>query len=105
MNEPIFFETSFEKTLNEMNIPLISIIVPVYNTSPWLAKCLDCICAQDYRKLEILCIDDGSTDNSVEVLGECTSRLRYNLLLQNHELPHKSGTNIYACFPKRENEQ
>ena len=69
-----FFETSFEKTLNEMNIPLISIIVPVYNTAPWLAKCLDSICAQDYRNLEILCIDDGSTDNSAEILKEYAAK-------------------------------
>lgn len=57
-----------------MNIPLISIIVPVYNTAPWLAKCLDSICAQDYRNLEILCIDDGSTDNSAEILKEYAAK-------------------------------
>ena len=39
---------------------LISVIVPVYNTSPWLARCLDSICAQTYRNLEILCVCGGS---------------------------------------------
>lgn len=48
----------------------ISIIVPVYNTAPWLKRCLDSICSQSYRNLEILCINDGSTDNSAEILAE-----------------------------------
>ena len=49
---------------------LISVIVPVYNTAPWLRRCLDSICAQPYRNLEILCVNDGSTDNSAEILAE-----------------------------------
>ncbi len=53
-----------------MTNPLISIIVPVYNTAPWLKRCLDSICSQSYNNLEILCINDGSTDNSAEILAE-----------------------------------
>lgn len=52
-----------------MKNPLLSVIVPVYNTAPWLARCLDSICVQTYRNLEILCVDDGSTDNSAEILA------------------------------------
>ncbi len=48
----------------------ISVIVPVYNTAPWLIRCLDSICSQSYRNLEILCVNDGSTDNSAEILAE-----------------------------------
>ena len=46
---------------------LISIIVPAYNVAPWLARCLDSICAQSYRNLEILVIDDGSTDETAAI--------------------------------------
>lgn len=53
---------------------LLSVIVPVYNTAPWLARCLDSICAQTYRNLEILCVNDGSTDNSAEVLAEYAAK-------------------------------
>lgn len=49
---------------------LISVVVPVYNTAPWLRRCLDSICGQTYRNLEILCVDDGSTDGSAEILAE-----------------------------------
>ena len=54
--------------------PLVSVIVPVYNTAPWLRRCLDSICAQSYRNLEILCVNDGSTDNSAEILAEYAAK-------------------------------
>ena len=54
--------------------PLLSVIVPVYNTAPWLRRCLDSICAQTYTNLEILCVNDGSTDNSAELLAEYAAR-------------------------------
>lgn len=57
-----------------MNEPGISVIVPVYNTAPWLKRCLDSICSQNYPNLEILCVDDGSTDNSAEILVEYALR-------------------------------
>ena len=57
-----------------MNQLLLSVIVPVYNTAPWLARCLDSICAQSYRNLEILCVNDGSTDHSAEILAEYAAK-------------------------------
>ena len=46
------------------NTPLISVIVPVYNTGKYLTPCLESIKGQTYSNLEILLVDDGSTDNS-----------------------------------------
>lgn len=48
----------------------ISVIVPVYNTRKELPKCIKSICDQTYRNLEIICIDDGSTDGSSQILDE-----------------------------------
>lgn len=47
-----------------MKTPLISIIVPVYNVAPYLPKCLNSLTTQTYKNLEIILIDDGSTDDS-----------------------------------------
>ena len=54
--------------------PLVSIIIPVYNVERYLRKCLDSICGQTYRNLEILCVDDGSTDGSAAILEEYAAR-------------------------------
>jgi len=52
----------------------ISIIVPVYNTEKYLAQCLDSIIKQTLKDIEILCIDDGSKDNSLEILNEYAAK-------------------------------
>ena len=49
--------------------PLISVIVPVYNVEKYLRKCLESIFGQTYRNLEILCVNDGSTDTSPAISG------------------------------------
>lgn len=53
---------------------MISIIVPIYNTEKYLPKCLDSLIGQTYQDIEIICVDDGSTDGSAKVLE------RYRLL-------------------------
>lgn len=50
--------------------PIISVIIPIYNTRDYLPRCLTSILKNTYQNLEILCIDDGSTDGSAEVLDE-----------------------------------
>ena len=65
---------------------LISVIVPVYNIEAYLPKCLETIAKQTYRYLEIILVDDGSTDNSgiiCEKYAEKDSRIKY--IHQNNE--------------------
>ena len=49
---------------DEMKQPLISVIVPVYNIIPYLPRCVESLTQQTYRNLEILLVDDGSTDDT-----------------------------------------
>lgn len=57
-----------------MQSPLVSIIVPVYNVAAWLPRCLDSICAQTYEPLEIICVNDGATDDSPSILADFEKR-------------------------------
>ena len=53
-----------------MKSPRLSIIVPVYNTQEYLVKCLDSLVNQTFRGLEVICVNDGSTDGSLSVLED-----------------------------------
>ncbi|MBQ5951117.1 MAG: glycosyltransferase family 2 protein [Lachnospiraceae bacterium] len=49
---------------------LLSVIIPVYNTAAYLLRCISSIRNQSYRNLEILCVDNGSSDDSLQILRE-----------------------------------
>jgi len=51
-------------------MPKVSVILPVYNSAEYLPGCLDCLQNQTLQELEIICINDGSTDDSFSVLQE-----------------------------------
>ncbi len=57
-----------------MNNPLVSVVVPVYNTEKYLRRCLDSVLAQTYPDWECLCVNDGSPDNSSAVLEEYSAK-------------------------------
>ena len=57
-----------------MHQPLVSIVVPVFNTEQYLQQCLDSLINQTYRNIEIICVNDGSPDNSQLLLEDYASR-------------------------------
>lgn len=54
--------------------PLVSIIVPVYNVEQYLPQCLDSIVNQTYKNIEVICVNDGSPDNSINILEDYAAR-------------------------------
>lgn len=56
------------------NTSLVSIIIPVYNTAKYLPRCLNSVLNQTYQNLEIIIVDDGSTDNSPEIIKKYAAK-------------------------------
>lgn len=73
MNENVAYAAAMEadeRQRHEMGNPKVSIIVPVYNVERYLAQCLESLAGQTLSDIEILCLDDGSTDASSQMLDE-----------------------------------
>lgn len=77
---------------------LISVVIPIYNISPYLRACLDSCINQTYRNLEIICIDDGSTDDCGQIVDEYAHKdSRFRVIHKiNEGLPsaRKSGIDV-----------
>lgn len=66
--------------------PLVSVIIPVYNAEKYVRETLDCVCNQTLRDIEIICVDDGSTDGSLAILEEYAARDgRFRILQQKNQ--------------------
>lgn len=70
---------------------MISVIVPVYNVENYLRKCIESIINQKYRNLQIILVDDGSTDRSGEICNE------YALTDQRIEVIHKRNEGVVSA--------
>lgn len=65
--------------------PLVSIVLPLYNAAPYLRQCLDSLLAQTYPHIEIICVDDGSADDTCNIAEEYAQRHgNIRLLRQEH---------------------
>ena len=66
-------------------MPKVSVIIPVYNVEAYLRQCLDSVVNQTLKDIEIICVDDGSTDSSAEILKEyATKDGRIKVLTQSN---------------------
>lgn len=61
---------------------MISVIIPVYNTEPYLKDCIDSVLGQDYDDFEVICVNDGSTDGSLELLSSYAKNKKIKIISQ-----------------------
>ena len=73
------------------NLAQVSVVIPVYNVAPYLRKCLDSVVSQSLQNIEIICVDDGSTDESSAILKEYAEKDdRFQVLHQKNGGPGKA---------------
>jgi glycosyltransferase EpsH len=75
-------------TFDNMSEPLVSVIVPVYNAQDYLQCCIDNVLGQTYGNIELICVDDGSTDASAQILEHArVSDSRVRVISQPNQGP------------------
>lgn len=85
---------------------LLSVIIPVYNVQKYLCECLDCVLSQSYEHIEILIVDDGSTDKSADIIKEYAARESRIHYFHQHNQGAAFARNValhkargeYVCF-------
>ena len=60
----------------ETNEPIATVLIANYNNSKYIDQCLESVVSQSYKKIEILVVDDNSSDNSLEVLSKYSSHIK-----------------------------
>lgn len=97
----------YAKVLKQ-HTPLVTIVVPVHNDEKYVGECLDSILSQSYRNIEVICVNDGSTDNSPSILKQYAEKSDafFNIKVVDQEngglsaarntgMKHASGKYIY----------
>ncbi len=89
----------------DFGMPKVSVVIPVYNVERYLKECLDSILGQTLKEIEIICVDDGSADHSLDILKEYGDRdCRISIMTQenrgassarNHGADLASGEYLY----------
>lgn len=82
--------------------PQISVIIPVYNVEDYLCECMESVINQSFEDIEIICVNDGSTDNSLEILNEyCKKDTRIKIINQeNHGLGYARNVGLQQARGK-----
>lgn len=69
---------------------MVSVIIPVYNTDKYLSYCLDSLIKQTIKKIEIICVNDCSSDKSREIIKEYSLKDKRIILIDN-KIKHGAG--------------
>ena len=76
--------------------PKVSVVLPVYNVGKYLRQCMDSIVGQTLEEIEIICVDDGSSDDSPQILQEYARKdPRVRVICQQNQ-----GDNWEDCNPR-----
>ncbi|MDR0811560.1 MAG: glycosyltransferase family 2 protein [Paludibacter sp.] len=86
----------YSETINKTDYPLVSVLIPTYNYGHFIAQAIDSVLAQDYDNLEIIVVDDGSTDDTANVVQRIVETDNYPSLRNGVRYFHKTHSGISA---------
>ncbi len=89
-------------TKHNLNQPLISVIIPAYNAEEFIAQTLESVLSQTYQNIEILVVDDGSTDTTAEIIKSFAQKDRRIILLQQSNAGVATARNLAYLHSKGE---
>ncbi len=89
-------------TKHNLNQPLISVIIPAYNAEEFIAKTLESVLSQTYQNIEILVVDDGSTDTTAQIIKSFAQKDRRIILLQQSNAGVAVARNLAYLHSKGE---
>ena len=75
----------------DRELPLVSVIVPVYNVEKYLRQCLDSLISQTLQNIEIICVNDASPDNSLAILKEYEAKDKRIVVVDLYENMRQGG--------------
>ncbi|MGP1586921.1 MAG: glycosyltransferase family 2 protein [Treponemataceae bacterium] len=73
---------------------LISVVIPIFNVEKYLEECLNSVCQQSYKNLEIICVDDGSTDKSSSIMDEYAQKDKRFVIIHKKNEGYGKAVNI-----------
>ena len=85
-----------------MNIPKVSILVPICNVEKYLAQCLDSLVNQTLKEIEIICINDGSTDHSLAIIKEFADKDKRIIIIDKPNSGYGDSMNRGLAIAKGE---
>jgi len=83
--------------IKPMNFPVISIVVPMYNVESYIGDCIQSILKQTFQQFEIICVNDGCTDNTLAVLSQFEDNRIRVVSQKNQGLSAARNTGINLC--------
>lgn len=75
---------SRKKSSQSEGLPKVTVVIPVYNVEKYLALCLQSLCAQNYKNLDVILVNDGSTDNSLAIARKYQEKLALHIVDQEN---------------------
>jgi glycosyltransferase involved in cell wall biosynthesis len=83
--------------MNKLPLPIVTVVIPMFNAEKYIEKCITSVLEQTFKNFEVICVDDGCTDNTLDILKQFTDP-RIKLISQkNRGLAGARNIGIYAA--------